>query len=122
MFARNQAVKENILCVAFLYSKDDKKIILSLKRPLRHHHIVWKYGQYIKQLKDNGFEETQGFLTNTNKFVNRIDGLKIAINANQILKKNPCYEKLYSEDMWGSSNKSKSQFFPGNVKKIKKHC
>lgn len=87
MFARNQAVKENILCVAFLYSKDDKKIILSLKRPLRHHHIVWKYGQYIKQLKDNGFEETQGFLTNTNKFVNRIDGLKIAINANQILKK-----------------------------------
>jgi hypothetical protein len=120
MFTKNKIVKEMILCVAFLYSKDNKKIILSLKRPLRHHHIGWKYGRYITQLKDNDFVETQGFLTNTGKFVNRIDGLKIANNAKQIIKKHPCYATLYSEDMWGSSNKSKTQFFPGNLKNHKK--
>ncbi len=42
-------------------------------------------------------EHEQGFLTNTNRFVDREEGAKIAFTAGQIEKKK---ETLYSEDLY----------------------
>lgn len=105
-------VLEKIIKVAFMYRLNDKTIVFALPQPLRHHHIGWKYGRKLDNLRNTGWIETQGFLTNTHRFVNRKEGLLIAEKCNQIIKKHPCYDELYSEDMWGSSNKSKTQYLP----------
>jgi len=41
--------------------------------------------------------EQQGFLTNTERFVDRVEALEIAINAGQIDKETYRYDELYSE-------------------------
>lgn len=107
------AVYERILCVAFQYKKGKDVKTFSLKQPLRHHHICWKYGHYLNSLRKDGYIETQGFLTNTHRFVNRKEALQIAEARKQIHYKHPNYEELYSEDMWGSSNKSKKMYYKG---------
>lgn len=45
-------------------------------------------------------EKQQGFLTNTNRFVDREEGLKIAQAAKQVLLKHGNDTDLFSEDMW----------------------
>ena len=45
-------------------------------------------------------ETVQGFLTNHNRFVDRLEGFHIASRANQILKKHPPYSELLSEDLY----------------------
>jgi len=45
--------------------------------------------------------EIQGFLTNTNRFVDREEGREIAINADQILESRlPLGKELFSEDIY----------------------
>jgi len=46
--------------------------------------------------------EIQGFLTSRNRFVNRIEGLEIAVKADQILpeRKSSLQKILYSEDIY----------------------
>ena len=41
----------------------------------------------------------QGFVTNTNRFVNRVEGMKIAREANQIIAETT-FPELYSEDLY----------------------
>jgi len=47
-------------------------------------------------------ETVQGFLTNTNKFVDRIEAMKIALKSNQIKKENLINPRigLFSEDLY----------------------
>jgi len=49
-------------------------------------------------------EHEQGFLTNTNRFVDRKEGMIIAKNANQIIERDKGYtnnsDTLYSEDLY----------------------
>lgn len=44
-------------------------------------------------------ESVQGFVTNTNRFVNRTEGMKIAREANQIIS-DTTFPELYSEDLY----------------------
>jgi hypothetical protein len=42
----------------------------------------------------------QGFLTSDNRFVDRVEGLKIAIEAGQVSEKLSKNKRLYSEDLY----------------------
>jgi len=42
----------------------------------------------------------QGFVTSKGRFVNREEGLTIAKDRRQIVRKHPTPDELYSEDMW----------------------
>ena len=42
----------------------------------------------------------QGFLTNQNRFVDRVEGFEIAQRADQLLDKNKTNPYLYSEDIY----------------------
>jgi hypothetical protein len=44
-------------------------------------------------------EFEQGFVTNTNRFVNRVEGMKIAREANQLITETT-FPELYSEDIY----------------------
>lgn len=90
--------KEKIVQAAIKYDFDDRSIIFTLPRPMRHHHIFKEFNP-LTVLKDKDFVETQGFIS-TNGFVNRKEGLKIAKESDQIIEKHPSYDELYSEDMW----------------------
>jgi len=66
----------------------------------RHHncfqtsHILQPTHDYIK------LRDTQGFLTNTNRFVDRKEGWIIAFNAGQLKEDSPASGTLYSEDLY----------------------
>jgi len=45
-------------------------------------------------------EHIQGFLTNTNRFVDRVEGLEIAKRENQLLNPDTVGKILFSEDVW----------------------
>lgn len=60
------------------------------------HHNCFAQGRIFK-VKLNKIEHTQGFLTNDNKFVDRIEAAKIAHGAGQT---NELKKKLYSEDIY----------------------
>lgn len=90
--------KEKIVQVAIKYDFDGRSIIFTLPRPMRHHHIFKEFNP-LTLLKDKDFVETQGFIS-TNGFVDRKEGLRIATESDQIIKKHPSYNELYSEDMW----------------------
>ena len=49
--------------------------------------------------EDCAGESEQGFVTNTNRFVDRVEGLKIAREANQLINETP-FSELYSEDIY----------------------
>jgi len=109
-------MKEIILCAAIWYKDltplNPKKIRHELYLPNnidegivfcghRHPHCLYQmiaiYGCYQSRA---GFE-VQGFLTSGNRFVNRKEALKIALNANQIIDKDNIRGKqLYSEDLY----------------------
>ena len=54
----------------------------------------------IYKLRDcEAGESIQGFLTNKNRFVDREEGMKIAIDANQLIS-NTTSKILFSEDLY----------------------
>lgn len=103
---------ERILCAAiwykdlptqtFLANNQDKGLIV-----LGHRH-----GQCIDVVKslaglrtvqfgpDSVGETVQGFLTSTNRFVDREEGWLIAEKANQIIQQSGGHGTLYSEDLY----------------------
>ena len=100
-------VKEYILCAAIYYKIDkviahqpkniDKGIVICGRR----HHNCIPISMYLQIKK--GTQHIQGFLTNTDRFVDRTEAAKIAIAAGQtkntklIKDKEPC---LISEDLY----------------------
>ena len=104
--------REYILCAAIWY-KD-----LPLKRPdaleprgfspynvdrgivfcgWRHMNCLYQMVAITGLMQHEAGEEIQGFLTNTNRFVDRKEAGGIAFKAGQIDKKN---NHLYSEDLY----------------------
>lgn len=73
---------------------------------LRHHNCTNTFAQifgfpYSEKTLEIKRTEEQGFLTNTNKFVNREYALEIAVKANQLKDGNGHnLKKLHSEDLW----------------------
>lgn len=49
--------------------------------------------------EDCAGESEQGFVTNKNRFVNRVEAMKIARDANQIIAETT-FNELYSEDIY----------------------
>jgi hypothetical protein len=94
-FLRSIEMPETITRVAIKYEGKT----WTLPAPNRHHHI-------IRMIADsNGIgidgEDEQGFMTDTGRFVNRVEALKIALDANQVLDINNIRAKrLFSEDLW----------------------
>ena len=72
------------------------KVVLSVPRPGRHHHVGWFLGTHGVEHHD------QGFLTSSGRFVDRYEAYAIAEAAGQILVKtgSPRVPTLYSEDLW----------------------
>lgn len=104
--------REYILCAAIWY-KD-----LPLKRPdvleprgfspynidrgivfcgWRHPNCLYQMVAITGLMQHEAGEEIQGFLTNTNRFVDRKEAGEIAFKAGQIDKESNC---LYSEDLY----------------------
>ncbi len=104
-------MKEYILCAAIWYKNYlapshtvincDKGVVLCGHR---HAHIIH---QHVRLLGKSAFqmgEYVQGFLTNTNRFVDRKEAYKIAFEADQIKGPNKGYSEnsigLTSEDLY----------------------
>ena len=51
--------------------------------------------------KKAAFEKEQGFLTSLDRFVNRVEGLEIALETNQVLDTTKLRgNRLFSEDLY----------------------
>jgi hypothetical protein len=67
----------------------------------RHPHCMYSMVAITGKRSCEAGEHAQGFLTNFNRFVNREEGLKIALAANQVIDlKNVRGNNLYSEDLY----------------------
>lgn len=105
--------KEYILCAAIWYKEIPLKKIINGVLPKncdkgivvtghRHGQCMWTMGSLtglrsVTNAEDGVGEYEQGFLTNTNRFVDREEGAKIAFESGQI--KSPI-KYLYSEDLY----------------------
>lgn len=90
-------MREFIVCAA-IHNPEEKDMAGNplIHCGLRHAFILWQ-GKHVSRRQSH-----QGFLTNKNRYVDRIEAMNIAINANQVL-----YEKLnnpriglFSEDLY----------------------
>jgi hypothetical protein len=72
----------------------------------RHHNCIFIFAKivgfpYDEKAKEIMCTEVQGFLTNTNRFVDRHEALKIAVKENQLITESPNYKLgLFSEDLY----------------------
>jgi len=93
--------REHIERAAILFSRETgQMIVLSVPRPGRHHDCFNQEFPVVRVIRAVSAEETQGFVTSTGRFVDRMDGLKVATEAGQIKTKTGPADLLFSEDMW----------------------
>lgn len=81
-----------IVAAAILYEGR----LYTLPQPARHSHVI---GVIWHEIKKQVAGETQGFVTDEGKFVDRKEALRIATEAGQITEPSGLPE-LYSEDLW----------------------
>ena len=106
--------KEYILCAANHYD-DGKKHVFKPRNiesgfvvcGRRHHNCISTFAQIVGfPYTEDGLgimrTEIQGFLTNLDRFVDRLEALEIARNANQLLPDEGVNEKigLFSENLY----------------------
>jgi hypothetical protein len=98
--------KEYILCAAIhykdgqTYNHQPKNIQKGYVVCGRRHHNCF-ITRAILQGFENHLDNTQGFLTNTDRFVTREEAYVIAIKSNQFKKKKSAIgNMLFSEDLW----------------------
>lgn len=105
--------KEYILCAAIWYKEIPLKKVLDGVLPKncnsglvvlghRHGQCMWTMGSLtglrsVENGEDSVGKYIQGFLTNTNRFVDREEAAKIAFEAKQIEEPK---QTLYSEDLY----------------------
>lgn len=68
----------------------------------RHGHIIQQMVDlgFIRELpKDRVMSDEQGFLTNEGRWVDRAEGMRLAIDAGQ-LEYREHFPELFSEDLW----------------------
>lgn len=105
--------KEFIICACNYYNDGsfDHNLPVNLEQGFvvcghRHHNCISIFAQivgfpYSKESHMLQQTEIQGFLTNTNRFVTRLDALEIARNANQIITGEGNHRLgLFSEDLY----------------------
>ena len=98
-------VGEYILCSAILYNNGKEYVHQPINVDSgfvicgqRHHNCYMTAYILNADEKILGLEHIEGFLTSKNRFVDRIEGLDIAIKANQV--NNNSLSNLHSEDLW----------------------
>ena len=103
--------KERILCAAVWYEEIPiKREIYDNVNPInidkglvfcvfRHCHCMYTMVSVtgLSSISSSVGKEVQGFLTSKNRFVNRSEAAKIAIEAGQIQTETP---RLFSEDLY----------------------
>lgn len=98
---------EKIICSAIWY----KELPTPVYNPInvdkgivfcghRHPHCLHQMVAMTGKRQCEVGEEVQGFLTNKNRFVDRVEGAEIALNSKQITKLNYNKNKLFSEDLY----------------------
>ena len=106
---------EKIICSAIWY----KELPLKNPKPLKIRGISpynvdkgvvlcgWRHSNCMYQMvaitglkNHEAGESIQGFLTDTNRFVDRIEGAKISLESGQIEKLNYSSTRLFSEDLY----------------------
>lgn len=92
-------VSEKTVRITAAACRIGKTVAATLPPPARHHHIMLGLNRASKGLGLVAPDD-QGFLTNTGRFVGRIEAWDIAKAADQIIGKTPCPGTLYSEDLW----------------------
>lgn len=107
-------VHEYIICSAIWYCdlKTQNYLPININKGLvvcghRHHNCIDTLKtmsdlRTVRYSPDGVGESIQGFLTNKNRFLNRIDAMEIAIEAKQVNKEELYNPKigLFSEDLW----------------------
>lgn len=85
--------ERRIVCAA---TKDSVGLVVP---SVRHHDTL---SHRIRDIIGYGFREPpiQGFVDNFGVFVDRFEALKIAQEANQIIKKTTPFDRLFSEDIY----------------------
>ena len=96
--------KEYILCAAWK-RKEQRKVeskpyhvnndILNIELGYRHHDIFLRFGDELVQEQD-----AMGFYTSKGRFVSREEGMEIAINCGQVIRKNPKWTEADTKDTW----------------------
>lgn len=94
-YAKNQGKPERIIASSIKHP-DGK--IYAADAPGRHHHCIALMS--LHGVTGPGNTQNQGFITNTGRYVNRREGLAIAVAANQLIQKTNPPEILFSEDVW----------------------
>lgn len=76
-------------------------LIISAPPPARHHTLINGLGLATGIPRLTKMDD-QGFLTNTGRFVDRIEAKKIALETGQCTEESCVVkgEDLYSEDLW----------------------
>jgi hypothetical protein len=87
-------MSEKIVAAAIQYGAT-----ISLPPPARHHTIIQTMDLEMGIDGTLAAPNTQGFITDTGRFVNRVEAYYIAFKAEQIISdtKGP---RLFSEDLW----------------------
>ena len=93
-------MKEFIICAA-IQIVDTGKIYYGH----RHNHCLQAMNDELSwtmsRQEINQLQEIQGFITNLNRFVDRKEGLEIALENNQVLNLSDVRgDNLYSEDLY----------------------
>ena len=68
--------------------KEGNNDILNIELGYRHHDIYYRFTNEL-----DTSESCMGFYTSYGRFVNRIEGMKIAYNAGQVSKRRAIYSK-----------------------------
>ncbi len=79
----------------FLPKNVDKGVVIG---GMRHPHCIHAMNAITGTVQYQQGEQVQGFLTNMDRFVDRKEGLEIAIKANQLI--GPPRGQLYSEELY----------------------
>lgn len=74
--------------------------IISLPPPARHHTIIQTMDTEMGIAGSLATPQTQGFITDKGRFVNRVEAYYIAWKAGQLLNGEKPTPQLYSEDLW----------------------
>lgn len=85
---------ETIIAAAIQYGAT-----ISLPPPARHHTIIQTMDLEMDIDGMKAIPSSQGFLTSSGRFVNRVEAYYIALKAEQ-LSKTKDKPQLYSEDLW----------------------
>lgn len=86
---------ERITGVAIL---DDRGRLWSLPAPARH-GTIYALAAFIRDTAESP-PSGQGFTTNTGRYVDREEAVRIATSAGQLIRKTDPPSQLFSEDVW----------------------